>query len=188
MRIGKILYAKNRKEWRAWLARHHATAKEIWLLYYKQHTGKVRIPYNDAVEEALCYGWIDSTVKTIDANRFAQRFSPRRPTSNLSETNRERIRRLIAQKRVTAAGLAAIRHAFPSASPAHRTFIIAPDILQVLKADARTWKNFQAFPASYKGIRVGWVEGARKRPTEFVKRLRYFVKMTAKNRRFGMVR
>ena len=93
MNVGKTLYAKNRREWRAWLAKHHRAAPEIWLIYYKKESGKPRIPYNHAVEEALCYGWIDSILKPVDARRYAQRFSPRRSTSRLSEMNRERVRR-----------------------------------------------------------------------------------------------
>src|SRR6266571_892670 len=104
MKLGKTFYAKNRREWRAWLAKHHRLAPEIWLIYYKKESGRPRIPYNDAVEEALCYGWIDSILKPIDARRYAQRFSPRRPTSRLSEMNRERVRRLIAAGRMTASG------------------------------------------------------------------------------------
>jgi uncharacterized protein YdeI (YjbR/CyaY-like superfamily) len=92
MDIGKTLYVTDRKDWRDWLARNHMTESEIWLVYYRKLTGKPRIPYNDAVEEALCYGWIDSQQKGIDEERFAQRFSPRRPKSALSEMNRERIR------------------------------------------------------------------------------------------------
>src|SRR2546429_5090474 len=112
MKVGKTVYARNRREWRAWLARHHKTATEIWLIYYKKHSGKPRVSYNDAVDEALCYGWIDSTLKPIDADCYAQRFSPRRPTSRLSEMNRERVRRLIAARRMTRAGLERIRHVF----------------------------------------------------------------------------
>src|SRR6266550_780763 len=74
MEIGTTLYAKDRRQWRSWLARHHRTAPEIWLIYYKKHSGKPRIPYIDAVEEALCYGWIDSIVKPVDEDRWAQRF------------------------------------------------------------------------------------------------------------------
>ncbi|MEY2485097.1 MAG: hypothetical protein QOH39_745 [Verrucomicrobiota bacterium] len=98
MKLGKTLYVTNRKARRAWLAKHHARKKEIWLIYYKKHTGQRRIPYDDAVEEALCYGWIDSTLKRLDEDRTAQRFSPRRPKSFLSETNKERARRLIKAK------------------------------------------------------------------------------------------
>src|SRR5256885_3438097 len=112
MEIGTTLYVKGRREWRAWLARHHQTASEIWLIYYKKESGRPRIPYNDAVEEALCYGWIDSILKPIDSRRYAQRFSPRRPRSRLSEMNRERVRRLIAAGRMTRAGLERIKHVF----------------------------------------------------------------------------
>jgi uncharacterized protein YdeI (YjbR/CyaY-like superfamily) len=91
MKLGQTLYVSNRKAWRAWLRRNHAREKEIWLIYDKKHSSKPRIPYNDAVEEALCYGWIDSTIKRIDHNRMAQRFSPRRAKSVLSETNKERV-------------------------------------------------------------------------------------------------
>ena len=78
MQITKTLYVIERYEWRAWLAKHHDTEKDIWLIYYKKQSGEPRIPYNDAVEEALCFGWIDSTVKGIDENKYAQRFSPRK--------------------------------------------------------------------------------------------------------------
>src|SRR5256886_5326331 len=112
MEIGTTLYVKDRRQWRAWLASHHKTAPEIWLIYYKKHSGRPRIPYSDAVEEALCYGWIDSITKPVDEDRWAQRFSPRRPSSRLSEMNRERVRRLIAARRMTKAGLARIAHVF----------------------------------------------------------------------------
>ncbi len=168
MKLGKTFYAKNRREWRAWLAKHHRTAPEIWLIYYKKDSGKPRIPYNDAVEEALCYGWIDSILKPIDARRYAQRFSPRRPTSRLSEMNRERVRRLIAAGRMTSAGLERIKHVFD-----HRR--------------DTNWKNYRSFPESYKRIRIGWITAARHRQEVFEQRLRYFLKMTAQNKRFGMV-
>jgi hypothetical protein len=101
VKLGKTFYAPDRAAWRAWLKRHHQTAPEIWLVYYKNGSGKPRIPYNHAVEEALCFGWIDSILKPIDARRYAQRFSPRRATSVLSAMNRERVRRLIKAKRMT---------------------------------------------------------------------------------------
>ena len=194
MNITKTLYVTTRAEWRAWLKKHHASEKEVWLVYYKKDSGKARIPYNDAVEEALCFGWIDSIVKKLDADSFAQRFTPRRPGSQLSPMNKERIRRLIPQKKMTAAGLAAVKDALGAALVETRLgtkveprLVIAPDILQALQADAQTWRNFQKFPASYQRIRIAWIEGARKRPEVFQQRLRYFLKMTAQNKRFGMV-
>src|SRR4030042_6007707 len=112
MEIKNKLYVTNRKDWRKWLAKNHKKQNEIWLIYYRKETGKSRIPYDDAVLEALCYGWIDSTVKKINAERFAQRFSPRRPTSVLSQMNKERIRELIKEKKMTKWGLEAIAHVF----------------------------------------------------------------------------
>ena len=105
MKIGKTLYLKNRKEWRRWLEKSHQKEPEIWLICYKKHTGKTSIPYNDAVEEALCYGWIDSNEKGIDREKYAQRFSPRKPKSNWSVVNKERVRRLIKLGKMTPAGL-----------------------------------------------------------------------------------
>lgn len=105
MDIGKTLYVTTRKDWRAWLDKNHQKEKEIWLVYYKKHANMPRIPYNDAVEEALCFGWIDSTVKRIDEDKYTQRFSPRSNKSQWSEMNKERARRLIEQKKMTQAGL-----------------------------------------------------------------------------------
>src|SRR3972149_11371742 len=112
MEIKNKLYVTNRKEWRKWLAKNHKNQKEIWLIYYRKETGKPRIPYDDAVLEALCYGWIDSIVKKIDNERFVQRFSPRKSTSILSQMNKERIRELIEEKKMTKWGLDAIAHVF----------------------------------------------------------------------------
>jgi uncharacterized protein YdeI (YjbR/CyaY-like superfamily) len=193
MNIGKTLYAKNRKQWRSWLAKHHRTSSEIWLVYYKKESGKQRIPYNDAVEEALCYGWIDSTLKPIDRERYAQRFSPRRKNSVLSEMNKERVRRLVRARKMTAFGLASIRHHMEKgrtpASPGHglKKFKLPKDILEKLRKDPVVWRNFLAFPKHYKHIRVGWIDAARHRPETFKVRLRYFIRMTAKNKKFGMV-
>jgi uncharacterized protein YdeI (YjbR/CyaY-like superfamily) len=192
MDIGETLYVTNRKEWRAWLAKYHKSKQEIWLVYYRKASGKARIPYNDAVEEALCYGWIDSTYKTIDDESFAQRFTPRRKGSKLSPMNKERVRQLIANKKMTRVGLESIGEHLEQelksgkAKTLKRTKL-PDDILDKLKADPVVWKHFQTFPESYKQIRVGWIDGARNRPEEFEKRLRYFIKMTEKNKRFGMV-
>ncbi|MBU0471359.1 MAG: YdeI/OmpD-associated family protein, partial [Nanoarchaeota archaeon] len=184
MNLGKTLYVIDRKKWRLWLAKNHNKEKEIWLIYFKKSSGKKRIPYNDAVEEALCYGWIDSIMKGIDKERFAQRFTPRRPNSVLSQANKERIHRLIKQKKMTAKGLTAVKHVFDESSKNSKC-IIKTDILKSLKEDKKTWENFQKFPESYKRIRIEWIEETRTRPELFKRRLRYFLKMTAKNKRYG---
>ena len=179
--VGRTLYVKTRAEWRRWLRTNHQRASEIWLIYYKKNSGRPRIPYNDAVDEALCFGWIDGILKPIDARKYAQRYSPRRKTSTLSDMNRERVRRLTRSGRMTKAGFAAIEHTGKGSAT------LPADILARLKSDAGTWKNFQKFPASYKRIRVGWIAAARHRREAFEQRLRYFIKMTAQNKRFGMV-
>ena len=188
MKLGKTLYVPDRNKWRAWLKKNHETATEIWLVYYKKNSSKPRIPYNDAVEEALCFGWIDSTLKPIDEDKYAQRFSPRRAGSVLSEMNRERVRRLIRAKRMTRFGLEKIEHVFQEhRTKTKETFSIPADIRKALKSDPIVWRNFNAFPESYKRIRIGWIDASRHRPDIFEVRLQYFIRMTAKNKRFGMV-
>ena len=188
MKLGKTFYARNRREWRSWLSGNHRTAPEIFLVFYKKHSGKPRVSYNDAVDEALCYGWIDSILKAIDGDCYAQRFSPRRPTSRLSEMNRERVRRLIAAGRMTRAGLARIAHVFDHRKDTRKRlkWEIPKDILKRLKRDPKTWKNFQRFPESYRRIRIGWIAATTRRDTR-AQRLAYFLKMTARDKRFGMV-
>jgi len=104
MEITELFYPKNRQAWRKWLEKNHAKKKEIWLLYYKKNSGKSRIPYYDAVDEGLCFGWIDGTVKGIDDEKFCQRFSPRRKRSQWSTTNARRYRILLKQGCVVDAG------------------------------------------------------------------------------------
>src|ERR1044072_1059586 len=104
----KTLYIADRRAWRAWLEENHARETEVWLVYYKKHTGRPRIPYDDAVEEALCFGWIDSTVRRLDEERFLQKFTPRKLKSNWCESNVKRARRLIAEGLMTKAGFDAI--------------------------------------------------------------------------------
>ncbi|OGJ20908.1 hypothetical protein A3K73_07390 [Candidatus Pacearchaeota archaeon RBG_13_36_9] len=208
MEITKTLYVTNRKDWRSWLVENYNKEKEIWLIYYKKSSGKPRISYNDAVEEALCYGWIDSTVKKIDEEKFAQRFSPRNKGSQLSEMNRQRLCKLILEKKMTKAGLDAVSHVFNSEEekfimseksdfsehPKNErrkriVFLMSEDMLEAIKKDKQAWKNFQNLPESYKRIRIAYIEHSRKRgEKEFKKRLNNFIKLTAKNKKFGFVK
>ena len=179
MEISKTLHATNRKDWRKWLREHYKTEKEIWLVYYKKATGKPRIEYNDAVEEALCFGWIDSIVRSIDDEKYAQRFSPRKPGSKYSPANKERLRSLLKKKKV----IKEVRDMLGDLM--NEKFSIPEDILAEIKSNKRAWKNFRKFSDAYKRIRIGFIEGARKRPAEFRKRLAYFIKMTEQNKQFG---
>jgi len=190
VKLGKTLYAKDRKAWRAWLAKNHGREPEVWLVYPRRQSGRARVSYNAAVEEALSYGWIDSTVKSLDDQRFAQRFSPRRKTSGLSQMNRERVRRLIAAGKMTRAGLVALAHVFdPKHDLEAGPLVLAPDILGPLKANRAAWRNFRKFPATYRRIRVAFIESRRRHGAEaFRKSLAHFIRRTAENKRFGFVR
>lgn len=181
MNLGELLYVKDASEWRKWLSKNHKREKEIWLVFWKKSSGKERVSYNDVVDEALCFGWIDSTVKTVDDASFAQRFTPRRPKSPVSELNKERIRRLIKSKKMTAFGLSAL-------GDWDSKFEIPDDILSQIKKDSETWDNFKKFPDSYKRIRIAFIDGARKRPEEFKRRLNHFLKMTRMGKMFGMLK
>ncbi|MFA5232528.1 MAG: YdeI/OmpD-associated family protein [Candidatus Paceibacterota bacterium] len=188
MKIGKTLYVENGKKWRSWLSKNHKTKSEIWLIYYRKETGKPRIPYDDAVSEALCYGWIDSIVKKIDKERFAQRFSPRKPKSILSQMNKERIRKLIKEKKMTKWGIEAVAHAFNPKTDKADKFTIPLDIYRALRANKEAWRYFQKMPPSYQRIRIAYVEGYRKRDAAMYKKsLAHFIKMTARNKRIGFV-
>lgn len=179
MEISRTLHITRRKDWRAWLKKNYKSEKEIWLVYPRKATGKPRIEYNDAVEEALCFGWIDSIVKKLDEDHTAQRFSPRKPKAKYSQANIERLRTLVAKKKVVkevAETLGAILN---------KKFVIPPDILKAVKSNKTAWKHFQKFSDSYKRIRVAFIDGARHRPEEFKKRLRHFIEMTEKNKMFG---
>lgn len=179
MEITKTLYITHRKDWHDWLQKNRNTEKEIWLVYPKKGTGKPRIEYNDAVEEALCFGWIDSIVKKLDEESTVQRFSPRKPKAKYSQANIERLRALLAEKKVINEVVETLGNVL------NEEFIIPPDILSTIKENKKAWKYFQAFSDSYIRIRIAFIDGARKRPEEFQKRLRHFIEMTEKNNLFG---
>jgi uncharacterized protein YdeI (YjbR/CyaY-like superfamily) len=179
MDISDTLYVSSREEWRTWLEENYRTADDIWLVYYRKHTGIPRVPYNDAVEEALCFGWIDSTVKKIDQDRYAQRFSPRNPRSTYSQTNKERLRRLIDQGKVMPDVLATVRDVV------EEPFEFPPDIEAALRANQQAWENFQRYSAAYQRIRIAYVGAARKRPGEFEKRLKNLIRKTEQDKQFG---
>lgn len=181
MEITKTLYVDDRESWRAWLAENYRTEKEIWLVYPRKHTGRPRISYNDAVEEALCFGWIDSTQKKLNDDHTAQRYSPRRGGSGYSQPNKERLARLLAQGKVADD----VRAKLPDVSV--DTFQAPPDIVAALRANPAAWKNWQRYSPSYQRIRIAYVDDVReRRPEEFQKRLDNLVRMTEKNRQFGV--
>lgn len=194
MEVTQTLYVHKPKDWRAWLKKNHKAAREIWLIYYNKASGNPRIAYNDAVDEAICFGWIDSTVKKLDQDRFCQRFTPRKPGSPCSEMNKARAHRMIKEGKMAPAGLESLKGVLSHGAKITKKGIQHPqgwtipaDILAAIRKDQSAWKYFQRFPETYKRIRIAFIEGARKRPEEFKRRLNSFLKRTAKNQKFGMI-
>ena len=183
MDVGQKLHVRTRAAWRTWLRQNHARKKEIWLVLHTKASGRTSISYNDAVDEALCFGWIDSIVKKVGAHSRAQRFTPRRSGSPVSEMNKARARRLVREGRMTAVGKAAL-----GTGLRRERLVVAPDVRRALRAVPGAWGRFERLPAAYKRIRLGFIEGARGRPETFATRLRYFVRMTAQGKRYGMIR
>jgi len=175
----KTLYVTDRKEWREWLQKNNDKQKEIWLLYPKKPSGRPRIQYNDAVEEALCFGWIDSTVKTIDEENTAQRFSPRNPKSGYSQANKERLGWLAKENRLLPSVQKAVKDILKE------KFVFPADILNAIRKNKNAWENYHKFTDSYKRIRIAYIDSARKRPDEFKKRLENFIKKTQENKQIG---
>jgi uncharacterized protein YdeI (YjbR/CyaY-like superfamily) len=187
MEITKTLTLANRDDWRLWLKRHHRTEKEIWLVYYKKHTRRPTIPYDDAVEEALCFGWIDSIVKRIDEDCYAQKFTPRKDIGNWSESNRRRIKKLIKEGKMTEAGMAKIGAAVLSDEPRRAQDVTeAPQFfVRAIKANKMAWKNFNNLAPSYRNAYVRWVTSAKKEETR-ARRLKEAVELLASNKKPGM--
>ena len=179
MDVTETLYVANRNDWRDWLKGHYTSASEIWLVRYLKHTGKPSVCYNDAVEEALCFGWIDSIVKKLDEKRYAQRYTPRKARSGYSQTNKERLKRLIEQAKVMPEVLAAL------SKVDLEEFEYPGDIMAALKENGQAWGNFQRYSRSYQRIRIAYIDAARDRPGEYEKRLAHLVKMTEQDKQFG---
>jgi uncharacterized protein YdeI (YjbR/CyaY-like superfamily) len=175
----KTLYLTDRKNWRQWLEKNFNKENEIWLVFPKKSSGKPRLPYNDAVEEALCFGWIDSIVKSLDENNSIQRFSPRIPNSPYSQPNIERLRWLSKEKLLHPS----IKDTVDSVLK--ENYIFPADIINVIKKNKTAWENFNKFSDTYKRIRIAYIDAARKRPEEFHKRLTNFIKKTRENKRIG---
>ena len=176
MEIINPIYFTNRQQWRAWLWGNFDKEKEVWLIFPHKDTGKPRILYNDAVEEALCFGWVDSTMKSFDEESSAQRFTPRRPKSSFSQLNKERLKWLAKHKMLhptiedSSKGLLEEEYNFPD------------DIIQAIVRDKRAWMNFIKLPEAYRRIRVAYIDASRNRPEYFKSRLAHFIQKTRENK------
>lgn len=180
-----VVYARNPAQWRTWLKKHSKTATEVWLVYYKKNSGKPSIEFSDALDEVLCFGWIDTKIKSLDASRFMMRFVPRKPGSSWSPSNIARVKRLIAQHRMTAAGRAPFaghqaRRMPPL--PAH----LPKELERRLKTCSAAWKAFQTFPPGYRRLSIGWVASAKQAQTR-EKRLAKLIEFSARKERLTFI-
>jgi len=184
------LYISNRKEWRKWLKENHSIAKEVWLIYYKKHTGKLRVPYDNAVEEALCFGWIDSTVKRIDDEKYCQKFTPRNDKSNWSEHNKKRVKKMIRQGKMTKAGMdkvnaAKINGEWNRTIVAEINFKMPSELSQLLSAHKKAKDFFNELSPSHKKQYIGWIASAKKVGTR-EKRAGEALKLLMTKQKLGM--
>ena len=172
MQITNPKYFKSRYEFRKWLEKNHAKKSELWLLFYKVKTGKKCVRYAEAVEEAICFGWIDGILKRIDDEKHAQRFTPRNPKSIWSKVNKERAKRMISEGKMTDAGLIKINEAKKSGwwknayTTTRRDYEMSADMKKVLMSDRTAWKNFQNFSKSSQNLYIFWVNYAKRDETK----------------------
>jgi uncharacterized protein YdeI (YjbR/CyaY-like superfamily) len=178
------VHPKSRAGWRRWLQAHHPHKEGVWLITFKKATGKSRVEYAEAVEEALCFGWIDSTPRLLDDARSMQWFSPRKAGSGWSRINRDRVERLIAGGRMAPAGLAKVEAAKRSgdwnALDAFEALEIPPDLATAFAASENAQRYFEAFPRSAKFIILHWIASA-KTPATRAKRIAETVTLAAQN-------
>ena len=176
MKNMETFYTSERSEWRKYLADHFETSNEIWFVFPTKASGEKSLSYNDAVEEALCFGWIDGRAGTLDEMHQIRRFTPRRKGSGYSQPNIERLIWLdehgLIHPKVRETVLPVI----------HAPFVFPEDIIDALREDETVWENYLHYSESYKRIRIAYIEAARKRPEEFQKRMRSFVEKTRQNK------
>jgi uncharacterized protein YdeI (YjbR/CyaY-like superfamily) len=178
--------AKDRESWRGWLAEHHQAAPGVWLLVWKKGSGRPSVTPEEAVLEALCFGWIDSKRLPLDADRYRQAYTPRKPTSTWSRINKERVQRLILDGSMTAAGLAAIETAKANGSwrslDSVEALSVPEDLAAALAEDPVALMHFERYPASAKKLALYRVAGA-KRPETRSRRIAEIVRLAAANER-----
>jgi len=170
MRTDTVVYFKTRAEWRRWLERHHDTQTEIWLVHYKKHSRKAGLRLVEAVEEALCFGWIDGQLRKIDDEKFRLRYSPRRLRSPWSRINRKKAEKMIRAGKMTAAGLARIEEAKKTGlwqrAYTNKTRERMPsDLKAALLKNREAWDNFRKFANTYRNMYIGWVVSAKTEET-----------------------
>ena len=183
----ETLYFKNRNEWRKWLKKNHNIKKKIWLIYYKKHTKKPCILYDDAVEEAICFGWIDSIIKSIDNEKYMQKFTPRNKNSKWSDLNKDRVKKMIRENKMTKAGFIKLEgiNLDSREKKIVKKLVIPNDLKKELKNKINAWLNFSNLAQSYKRQYIDWLNSAKKDETR-QKRIKEITEKLEKNEKLGM--
>jgi len=189
MKVGKTMQFASGAGWRAWLTQHHNSEKELWLVLCKKRAADKGLAYQEALDEALCYGWIDGTLRRIDDEKHMVRFSPRKSRSIWSKANRARAEKLVAQGRMTGAGLAKIEQAKANGEwyrewSDDKGPIVPADLIEALKSNEKAEKNWEKFPPSLKQQFAYWITRAKRDDTRN-NRIRKTVEMARRNERPG---
>ena len=181
----KTLDVPTLEQWRNWLADHHSTESEVWLVFHKRHTGRPSIAYHDALDEALCFGWVDSLVKRLDEARYARKFTPRKSDSKWSTVNRKRYAQLKASGRLMPAGLNRAPTDRSYAPPRPSTSTIPEYIQEALQKSQAAGRNFESLAPSYRRNYIGWIDSAKQQETK-VRRLRQAIELLVAGKKLGL--
>jgi uncharacterized protein YdeI (YjbR/CyaY-like superfamily) len=185
------LYFKNSSDWREWLRQNFDKENEVWLIFYKTEISIPTMKYGESVEEALCFGWIDSLIKKIDEEKYARKFHPRKENSFWSELNKKRVSKLIKEKRMTKIGLLKIQAAKkngmwnkPQPKPDFQTNI-SKEFLYALNKNKRAKKYFEELAPSHKKQYNIWINSAKKKETQ-LKRIKVAVELLGNEKKLGL--
>jgi len=181
----KTLDVRTRTKWRTWLERHHDSASEIWLVFHKRHTGVSCVDYDAAVEEAICFGWIDSLVRRLDDERHARKFTPRKAKSNWSTVNRLRYKELKKQGLLMQAGLDRAPMGRSGDAPRPSATKLPAYLEQALKADKKAWRFFGTLAPSYRRAYIGWIDSAKREETR-TRRISEAIELLGAGKKLGM--
>ena len=187
----KKINIKDRAEWRAWLSANHSKEAEVWLIYYKKETGKASIEYEASVEEALCFGWVDSIIKKLDKTKYARKFTPRKVKSKWSAKNKKRVEKLIKEGLMTEYGMQkmeAAKHNGNWDKPVRKpelTFEMPPEFSEALTKNKTAKENFAKLAATYQKQYIGWIEVAKRQETR-ERRIRESILLLEKGKKLGL--
>jgi len=184
----KTFVAQTADQWRKWLDEHHDSESEVWLIFYKLHTGVGSIAYLDALDEALCFGWVDSLVKRLDESRYARKFTPRKADSRWSTINRKRYAALKASGRLKPSGInrAPTDRSYGPRPPRFQMPATVPRYIQAaLRKQPAAWRYFEGLAPSHRRRYVGWIESAKREDTK-TRRLREAIRLLTAGRPLGL--